>query len=89
MIPPSYAGREYLQSSTNRFQALPLEGTRILTFSSFGAGPWSTMMLADLGAEVIKIENRETGGDTSRSVPPLQEGIAWICASLLGPPPLG
>lgn len=33
------------------------------------------MLLADLGAEVIKIEDPATGGDTARTVPPLQEGV--------------
>ena len=47
----------------------------MLTVSSFGAGPWATMLLADLGAEVIKIEDPSTGGDTARTVPPLQEGV--------------
>ena len=64
-----------MEATPNPIMALPLEGTRILTISSFGAGPWATMMLADLGAEVIKIEDRRSGGDTSRSVPPLQEGL--------------
>ena len=49
---------------------LPLEGTRILTVSQFGAGPFGTLMLADLGAEVIKIEDPATKGDISRHVPP-------------------
>ena len=48
----------------------PLEGIRILAVEQFGAGPWGTMMLADLGAEVIKVENPETGGDVARYIPP-------------------
>jgi crotonobetainyl-CoA:carnitine CoA-transferase CaiB-like acyl-CoA transferase len=48
----------------------PLAGTRILTAEQFGAGPYGSMFLADLGAEVIKIENAETGGDTARHVGP-------------------
>ena len=48
----------------------PLAGVRILSAEQFGAGPWATMMLADLGAEIIKIENPATGGDISRYVPP-------------------
>jgi crotonobetainyl-CoA:carnitine CoA-transferase CaiB-like acyl-CoA transferase len=51
---------------------LPLEGLRILAVSQFGAGPYSTMVLADLGADVVKIEDPRTGGDVSRSVPPYQ-----------------
>lgn len=48
----------------------PLEGVRILAVSQFGAGPYATLMLADLGAEIIKIEDPASGGDVSRSVPP-------------------
>lgn len=48
----------------------PLEGVRVISVEQFGAGPWATMMLADLGAEVIKIENPETQGDVARYVPP-------------------
>ncbi|HEU4352934.1 MAG TPA: CoA transferase [Burkholderiales bacterium] len=48
----------------------PLEGLCILTIESFGAGPYGTMFLAGLGAEVIKIENGSTGGDASRHVGP-------------------
>jgi crotonobetainyl-CoA:carnitine CoA-transferase CaiB-like acyl-CoA transferase len=52
--------------------ALPLEGVRILALSQFGAGPFGTMHLADLGAEVIKIEDPSTGGDVARYVPPFR-----------------
>jgi crotonobetainyl-CoA:carnitine CoA-transferase CaiB-like acyl-CoA transferase len=48
----------------------PLEGLRVLTLEQFGAGPYGTMFLADLGAEVIKIENGTVGGDPSRRVGP-------------------
>jgi crotonobetainyl-CoA:carnitine CoA-transferase CaiB-like acyl-CoA transferase len=48
----------------------PLDGVRILTFEQFGAGPYASMLLADLGAEVIKIENAATGGDAARHVGP-------------------
>jgi crotonobetainyl-CoA:carnitine CoA-transferase CaiB-like acyl-CoA transferase len=48
----------------------PLEGLRVLTVEQFGAGPYGSMFLADLGAEVIKIENATTGGDTARNVGP-------------------
>jgi len=49
---------------------LPLEGVRILAVEQFGAAPYGTMLLANLGAEVIKIENATAGGDPSRSVGP-------------------
>lgn len=48
----------------------PLNGIRILAISQFGAGPFATLNLADLGAEVIKIEDPTTGGDVARYVPP-------------------
>ena len=51
---------------------LPLQGIRILSFEQFGAGPFATLNLADMGAEVIKIEDPSTGGEVSRTVPPFQ-----------------
>ena len=48
----------------------PLTGLRIVAIEQFGAGPFGTLLLADLGAEVIKIEDPATGGDVGRSVPP-------------------
>ena len=49
---------------------LPLEGVRVLTVEQYGAGPFGTMFLADQGAEVIKIENPNDGGDMARDVGP-------------------
>ena len=49
---------------------LPLSGIRVLAVEQYGAGPFGTMFLADQGAEVIKIENPNDGGDMSRSVGP-------------------
>ena len=49
---------------------LPLEGYRVLTFENFGAGPYGSLFLADLGAEVVKIENRGQGGDATRTMGP-------------------
>ncbi len=49
---------------------LPLAGLRILAVEQYGAGPYGTTHLADLGAEVIKLENRVLGGDMARDVGP-------------------
>lgn len=48
----------------------PLAGLRIIAVEQFGAGPFGTLLLADLGAEVIKIEDPAVGGDVARGVPP-------------------
>jgi crotonobetainyl-CoA:carnitine CoA-transferase CaiB-like acyl-CoA transferase len=47
-----------------------LAGTKILAVEQYGAGPYGTMLLADLGAEVIKIEAPSMGGDVSRATGP-------------------
>ncbi len=48
---------------------LPLAGLRVIAVEVYGAGPFGSAHLADLGAEVIKVEPRE-GGDVSRAVGP-------------------
>ncbi|WP_326822151.1 CaiB/BaiF CoA transferase family protein [Streptosporangium sp. NBC_01756] len=52
----------------------PLEDIRIVAVEQYGAGPFGSLHLADLGAEVIKIEDPSTGGDVGRYVPPYAEG---------------
>jgi len=47
-----------------------LTGVRILAVEQYGAGPFGTQALADLGAEVVKIENPRDGGDVTRSLGP-------------------
>jgi crotonobetainyl-CoA:carnitine CoA-transferase CaiB-like acyl-CoA transferase len=53
---------------------LPLADLRVLSVEQFGAGPWGSVQLADLGADVIKVEDPASGGDVSRTVPPYQVG---------------
>lgn len=53
--------------------ALPLAGTRILSSEQYGAGPYGTMFLAQLGAEVIKLEPPK-GGDSARATGPYYLG---------------
>ena len=52
----------------------PLKGVRIIAVEQFGAGPFGTLQLADLGADVIRLEDPSTGGDVSRYVSPGQQG---------------
>ncbi len=49
---------------------LPLAGVTILAVEQYGAGPFGSMLLADMGAEVIKVENPAEGGDVGRQVGP-------------------
>ena len=51
----------------------PLSHIRVLDLSRILAGPWSTQMLGDMGAEVIKIENPHSGDDTRNWGPPFQK----------------
>ena len=52
----------------------PLEDVRIVAIEQYGAGPFGSVHLADLGAEVIKLEDPASGGDVGRYIPPFQHG---------------
>jgi len=48
---------------------LPLAGVRVIDFTQVVAGPYATMMLADMGAEIVKIERAGHGDDLRRTMP--------------------
>ena len=56
--------------------AMPLDGVRIIDWTIFQQGPVATMMLGDLGAEIIKLEER-VGGDPGR-------GVMSIAGAMIG-----
>lgn len=60
---------------------LPLDGVRIVAVEQHGASPFGTLHLADLGAEVLKIEDPVSGGDVSRNIAPAPEAEGLFFAS--------
>jgi len=64
-------------------QTLPLEGIKVLDLTRVLAGPWTTMSLADMGAEVWKIENIRGGDDTRAWSVPSYKGVStyYLCAN--------
>jgi len=71
-MPPNQPGREREGSDGGRG---PLAGLLVADFSRILAGPYATMLLADLGADVIKVEG--PGGDDTRTwQPPVRDGVA-------------
>jgi crotonobetainyl-CoA:carnitine CoA-transferase CaiB-like acyl-CoA transferase len=60
---------------------LPLQGVRVIEFCNVAAGPYCGLLLADMGADVIKVEHPR-GGDTMRQWPPITAGYSENFASL-------
>src|SRR5438093_2287177 len=60
----------------------PLDGLRVLDLSRVLAGPYCTMVLADLGADVVKLERPGTGDDTRNWTPPDLGGEAAYFVSV-------
>jgi crotonobetainyl-CoA:carnitine CoA-transferase CaiB-like acyl-CoA transferase len=58
-------------------QGLALDGIQVIEICNVAAGPYCGMLLADMGADVIKIEHPE-GGDTLRAWPPITMDSARI-----------
>lgn len=60
----------------------PLEGIRVIDLTRILAGPYCTMMLGDMGAEIIKIENPDGGDDTRSWGPPFLNGVSAYFLSI-------
>ena len=61
---------------------LPLQDIKVIDFSQILAGPFCTMLLADMGADVVKIEKPNGGDDTRRYGPPFIEGESAVFLTL-------
>ena len=66
-------------SAQDELKKGPLDGVTVLDFSRVLAGPYCTMILADLGARVIKVEKIGTGDDTREFGPFVEKESAYFC----------
>lgn len=70
-----------MSDSQQKTAAGPLAGIKVLDFSRILSGPYASMVLADLGAEVIKVEPI-LSGDETRNFPPFQNGMSHYYIAL-------
>ncbi|MFU8871793.1 CaiB/BaiF CoA transferase family protein [Micromonospora sp. SL4-19] len=74
-VPAGRQHRRDQEPGTGEHRSGPLHGVLVADFSRILAGPYATMLLADLGADVIKVEG--PGGDDTRTwMPPVREGTS-------------
>src|SRR6202161_2360689 len=83
-MPPNQPGRQSGEaegSGATEASRGPLDGLLVADFSRILAGPYATMLLADLGADVIKVEG--PGGDDTRTwQPPVRDGVSTYYLSV-------
>lgn len=70
-----------MSNAAQNASAGPLAGIKVLDFSRILSGPYASMVLADLGAEIIKVEPIENGDET-RNFPPFQAGLSHYYIAL-------
>ena len=80
-MPPNDDGFDRVTDAASPAWAGPLQGIRVLDFTRVLAGPSAALALADLGAEVIKIEPPGSGDET-RSFPPMRDGVSHYFLSV-------
>lgn len=74
MHPPACYGPPIPQPTDCIMSKPPLHGIRVVELARILAGPWAGQLLADLGADVIKVENPDGGDDTRKWGPPFVKG---------------
>jgi crotonobetainyl-CoA:carnitine CoA-transferase CaiB-like acyl-CoA transferase len=80
MPPVDYPGDD-VSSAADSARPGPLDGILVADFSRVLAGPYCTMLLADLGATVVKVESPD-GDDTRLWMPPVRDGVSTYYLSI-------